>query len=161
MANPILTARIVHCSFGRGNNGRDDTYAYYTEDETIKEGDLAVVVAPRNSGLDAFSVCRPMTKEERDSGHPQPPNAPIGYAKIVRVVSTEETVVGIENVREWIVCKLDFADYCERRSIEEKRKVINAKIKRAVAEAREQLDLEDLASRSPALKALLEEAAKI
>lgn len=157
MRNPILTARIVRCKFDNHGSG---LYSYYTDDKTIKEGDLVVVVVPQNRNGDAFTVSGAQLPAKEGEA-PQPPAAPMGYAKIVRVMSTEETVEGVEKVREWIVCKLDFEEYSDRRAIEEKRKVLNAKIKRAVAEAKEALEMDDLVSRSPELKALLEQAEKL
>ena len=174
MSNPILTARILNCSFSP-HDGR--TYAYFTDDETIQAGDLVVVVAPQSRDGNAYpifevgspSVSAPVAPEAPNGGWatpvaPPPPPAPagvVGYPKIVRVVSTEETVESVERVREWIVCKLDFSEYRERRATEERRKVLTAKIKRATQEARERLELDELASKSPELKALLEEAAKL
>lgn len=179
----ILTARIVNVAFDP--SGR--TYAYFTMDETIKAGDLVVVVTPRSNTCQFPVFEAPvqlgypdqpaLSYEEGEEivvegnarpwdvpAAPPPPPAPLGiagYPTIARVVSTEETVEGVERVREWIVARLDFAEYLDRRAIEERRKVLVAKIERAAREARARLELDDLASRSPELKALLDEAAKL
>lgn len=146
MSHPILSARIVQVVFGDHDN---KSYAYYTTDESIAKDDLVLVVTPSNRE-GGISLSRP-------GMFPEAPQVHVGYPKVARVVSTKETVEGIEQVREWIVTKLDFAEYLTRRDAEEQRKLLNAKIKRAVEEAKRELDLTDLASRSPALAELLKQ----
>lgn len=183
----ILTSRIINVQFGIHDQ---KTYAYFTEDETIQKGDLVVVVTPqdRAEGFPVFAqpkaneapaAIEPGTDQVANPAPPAPawgappvpvwdrmPAAPMapslmGYAKIARVVSTEVTVESVERVREWVVAKLDFTNYGDRREREEKRKVLAARIKRARQEAIEQIEMDELANKSPALKSLLEEMAKL
>lgn len=136
MNHPILTARVVRCKFDDDNR---NSYAYFTDDPTIEVGDFVVVVSPNGPGV----------------------RSDAGYPKVVRVTSTTETVESITKVREWIVCKLDLSGYAERREREEKRQVLIAKIDRAAEEARGRFDLQQLATASPELKALLDQLAAI
>lgn len=147
----ILTSRIVNVQFSAHDSR---TYAYFTDDETIQTGDLVVVISPNNRGDDAFPVFG-------TNSEPAAAPALLGHAKIVRVVSTEETVESIERVREWVVAKLGFDAYADRRAREEKRRILGAKIKRARQEALEAFEMAELAAKSPALQALLDEMAKL
>jgi len=136
----ILTARILQCVFP----GSSQTYAYFTDDVSIKEGDLVVVGTPRASQGETFKI----PSEEADKLEQR-------HAKIVQVVSTEETVDSVEKVREWIIGKLDFATYNSRRNSEKKRQVILAKIRRAKEEALQNMDFDALKAMSPELNKLV------
>ncbi len=166
----VLTARIVNVEFSL-NSGK--CYAYYTNDPSIVAGDLVVVVTPWTPG-DAPAQCgvsrwaaevagdvAPVFGPDVASALPGSPPVIIGGAKIVRVVSTVETVNGVENVREWIVTKLDFSAFIAARARKEQIKVLRAKIHRARNEALESLQLDELAAKSPALKGLLDELAQM
>ena len=134
----ILTARIVQCQF----KGSQKLYAYFTDDQSIAVGDKVLVVTPtgeyRSAVTDAAGTVA-------------------GYLTLVTVKSVEETPETVENVREWIVCKPDLTTWHERRKKAQRRATIEAKIKRAVAEARNRIDVAELAKDSPELQALIAE----
>lgn len=144
----VLTARILQCVFG--DTPMADKYAYFTNDPTIQAGDLVVVAVPKDYEKNSFAL--PFTNEDRLERR---------YVKIVKVISTEETVEGIERVREWIISKIDTTGYNERRSAEKARALLIAKIKRAKEEALEALTLDTLKSMSPELDKLITELAAL
>lgn len=109
------------------DGNNDQEYAYFTDDASIGVDDLVVVMPPK------------------------------GLPKVVKVSSVSETVESIQRVREWIICKIDLTAYKARKTAEEKRALLRAKIERAKAEAIAAIDLTDLAGRSPALAALIAE----
>lgn len=134
----ILTARIVQCQF----KGSQKLYAYFTDDQTITVGDKVLVVSPNGEYSNAVA---------------DPSGAIAGYLTLVTVASVEETPETVRNVREWIVCKPDLTKWRERKEREQRRATIEAKIKRAVAEARNRIDVAELAKNSPELTALITE----
>ena len=138
----ILNARIVSCKFNVG----DKHYAYFTDDPSIGVGDRVLVVAPNGAPGNALHDA---------DGKLQ------GFLVLVTVVSTDETVRDIEHVREWIVGKVDVSVYFERKARQAARDVIEAKIKRALREARERLDISTLAKDDPKLQALVAELEKL
>lgn len=142
----ILSARIIQVKF---NDYDTKSYAYFTDDASISVGDFVAVVTPNNreQGVAVFGAAT------EEGGAP----VMLGYPKIACVSSTTETVQGVEMVREWVVGKLDLESYAKRRETEERRKILNAKIKRAVEDAKRELDVSDLAARSPALAELLKQ----
>lgn len=137
----ILNARIILCSFG-GSKG----YAYFTDDATIEVGDKVLVVAPNGQ-----------------NGNPvhDGKGAILGYLTLVTVTGVDETVEAVEKVREWIVGKVDLAAYIAKREREQKRSVLEAKIKRAAQEARSRIDVAALAKDNPDLQALIAQLASV
>lgn len=148
MTHPILSAKVVSVRFTNVAGGRvgNRTYAYYTNIPDLKQGDAVIVMAPYSQGGLEFKI----------EGFSDP-----RYPVVVEVTSVEETVEAIEKVHEWIICKVDFAEYFDRRQKTRQVEILQAKIKKAAENARREIALESLADRSPALAELLMELQKL
>lgn len=105
----------------------DKIYAYLTEDQTIKADDTVVVDSPNG-----------------------------GY-KCVRVVSVEETVESVTKASKWIVQKVDDTVYKSLIEKQKRKAVLEAKLSKAVEEARKQVDYDALAKLNPAIAELVAE----
>lgn len=127
--------KIVSCQFSDG--GLD--YAYFAGNLDLAEGDYVVVASPYGDGGACF---------DEESG---------GYLKVVRVVSVDENLEGVQKAAKWVIGKVDLVEYRERRQKVEQMRTIEARIHRAAADARKRLELDALVAVSPDLKALLAE----
>lgn len=102
-------------------------YHYLTDIEGIEVGDTLVVDSP-NNGM----TC-------------------------VKVVSADESEVGLAKATKWIVCKVDTAAYHGRVEREARRKLLIAKLKKMQEEALEANQFAALAALNPDAVALINE----
>lgn len=139
-ANAVSTAlanvsRVVIVQF----SGNPQTYAYHTRDESLKEGDLALVISP-------YGASHGGSWKMPELG---------GYLTIVKVVSIQETAHSINAASKWIVGKLDLTTAFEEARRREEIAVLEAKIKQARKAAEERVKLEQLRELSPELDTLI------
>lgn len=124
---------LLTCQFEDGGKG----YAYFAGGVTAEVGDYVVVASPYGDGC-----------FDKESG---------GYLKVVRVTSTDVSADAAKNVTKWVIGKVDMTTYRERRKKLDELQAIDAQIERAKKDAMKELELAQLASIHPGLKALLDQ----